>query len=111
MLQVILVHADQQLIDKVFGMVKPSNNLLRDVAASADLACIPQRFTYLLNKIDDKEDQERAVEYGVFALFSENKTECLDPLLTALNEGTFLSKDLENIAIRKAFWAASHLQR
>ena len=107
MLQVILVHAEQQLIDEVFDMVKPSNILLRDVAASEDLACVPQRFTYLLNQIDDKEFQKRAVEYGVFALFRANRTECLDPLFTTLNEGTFLSKDLENIAVCKAFWAAS----
>ena len=58
MLQVILVHADQPLIDKVFGEIKPSNDLLKDVAVSADLACMPQRFTYLLSKIDDKKDQE-----------------------------------------------------
>ena len=69
MLQVLLVHADQPLIDEVFGELKPSNDLLRDVAGSADLACMPQRFTYLLKKIDDKEDQERAVRYGVHALF------------------------------------------
>ena len=110
MLQVLLVHADQPLIDKVFGALKPSNDLLRSVADSADLACMPQRFTYLLKKIDDKEEQEWAVEYGVNALFDENKTECLDPLLTALSEGTFLSKDLENIAIRKAFRKASFYQ-
>ena len=77
---------------------------------SADLACMPQRFTYLLNKIDDKEEQEVAVRNGVNALFDENKTECLDPLLSALKEGTFLSKDLENIAIRQAFWVASRYQ-
>ena len=110
MLQVLLVHADQPLIDEVFGALKPSNDLLRDVAVSADLACMPQRFTYLLKKIDDKEEQEEAVENGVDALVDENKTECLDPLLTALNEGTFLNQDLENVAIRKAFWTASLYQ-
>ena len=50
MLQVLLVHADQPLIDEVFGALKPSNCLLRDVADSADLACMPQRFTYLLEQ-------------------------------------------------------------
>ena len=62
------MHADQPLIDEVFDELKPSNDLLRDVASSADLACVPQRFTYLLGKIDDKEEQEQAVEYGVHAL-------------------------------------------
>ena len=92
---------------KFLVALKPSNDLLRDVAYSADLACMPQRFTYLLKKIDNKEDQELAVRSGVDALFDKNKTECLDPLLSALNEGTFLSKDLENIAIRQAFRSAS----
>ena len=59
---------------------------------SADLACMPQRFTYLLEKIDNKKDQEKAVRNGVDALFRKSKTECLDPLLSALNEGTFLRK-------------------
>ena len=40
--------------------------------------------------------------------FTRKRTECLDPLLTALNEGTFLSEDLENIAIRDAFCEATH---
>ena len=71
---------------------------------------MPQRFTYLLNKIDDKKDQEWAVRNGVSALFDANRTECLDPLLIALNEGTFLSKDLENVAIRGAFETASNYQ-
>ena len=70
---------------------------------------MPQRFTYLLKKIDNKEDQEEAVNNGVNALFDENKTECLDPLLSALNEGTFLNEDLENIAIRRLSGVASHL--
>ena len=33
-----------------------------------------------------------------------DRTECLDPLLTALSKGTFLSENLENVAIRGAFW-------
>ena len=61
-------------------------------------------------KIDSIEEQEEAVRNGVDALVNENKTECLDPLLSALSEGTFLSKDLENIAIRKAFHEASSYQ-
>ena len=49
-LQVLLVHADQPLIDKVFDALKPSNDILRRVAESVDLACMPQRFTYLLRE-------------------------------------------------------------
>jgi hypothetical protein len=107
MLQTILVHADQSLIDKVFGALRPPNSLLRSVAKSADLACIPERFTYLLGKIDDQGEQESAVRCGVSALVDKNKTECLDPLLTTLREETFLSKDLENNAIYMAFSISS----
>ena len=32
MLQVILMHADQSFIDEVFGEIKLSNDLLKDVA-------------------------------------------------------------------------------
>jgi hypothetical protein len=67
MLQVILVHADQQLVNKVFGKVNPPNKLLRKVASSADLACIPQRFIYLLGRSEDKVDQKWAVISGVYA--------------------------------------------
>ena len=109
MLQLLLVHANQPLIDQVFGTLRPPNWILRDVADSAYVACVPQRFTYLLGRITDKEWQERAVIYGVNALFDAKRTECLDPLLTALGEGSFLSTDLEGIAIRQAFWSGSCL--
>lgn len=102
MLQIILVHADQSLIESVFGAFKPSNNLLMVIAHSADVACVPQSFKYLLGKIDNRY-QKLVVERGVRALVDKNKTKCLDPLVSALNEETFLSKDLGNIAIRKAF--------
>lgn len=106
-LQILSVHADQPLIDAVFKGIEPSNDLLRDVARSADLACLPQRFTYLLEKIGSKKGQEGAVERGAYALVYENKTECLDPLLIAFREGKFPNKDLENVAIRKVFLEAS----
>ena len=60
---------------------------------------MPQRFIYLLGRIDDKEDQEVAVRNGVTALFDKHKTECLEHLVSALSEWT-LSGDLEDVAIR-----------
>ena len=54
------MHADQPLLDEVFGALKPDNDLLKGVAYSTYLACMPQRFTYLLRKNHDKEDQEKA---------------------------------------------------
>jgi hypothetical protein len=110
LLQILLVHADQSVLDNVFGAVKPSNRNLKWAAGSAELACLPQRFAHLLKKINDKDDQKMAVSNGIIALIDENRAECFDPLLSALNEGTFLSEDLENVAIRRVFWAASRYQ-
>ena len=107
MLQVILAHADQLLIDNLFAKLNIPSHLLRDVANSADLACIPQRFIYLLERITDKEDQEWAVEKGVGALFNRGKTECLIPLVSALCECP-LSGNVDNVSIRKAFYLASN---
>lgn len=107
-LQVPLVHADQPLIDEVFGALNLSNWVLKDVAKSVDLACAPRGFINLLGKIDGKKDQEGAVENGVNALVLESRTEYIDPLLSALGGGTFLSNDLENIAIRGTFVTASN---
>ena len=106
-LRVILVHADHSLIDEIFAGFQFSNDILNSVAASADLACIPQRFIYFLGKINEKDAQECAVKYGIHALFSANRTECLDPLLSALGERAFLGEHLVNVAILKIFWSAS----
>lgn len=106
MLQVLFVYADLSLIDKVFDALNLSNVFVRDIACSVDLTCIPQRFTYFLGKIDDRQEQEWTVIIGVTALFDGNRTECFDPFIAALNEGTFLNKDLGNIAILRAFNAA-----
>ena len=73
---------------------------LRNVARSADLACMPQRFIYILGKIDDKKDQGKAVENGVCALVDAKRLNALILFSAALKEGTFLSNDLENVAIR-----------
>ena len=40
-------------------------------------------------------------------LFDRNKTEYFDPLLSAIKKGTFLSQDLENVAILHAFLTSS----
>ena len=104
------MHAAQPLIDEVFSAIRPSNGLLKRVAYSTYLACMPQGFTYLLGKITDKGDQRKAVENGVEALIKEGKAKCLDPLLSALKKGKFMNKDLENIAIRKTFKTASYFE-
>lgn len=109
-LRVLLVHADQQLLDKVFSSLKPSADLLARVSGSADLACLPQRFIYLISKIDDKEGQRWIVEKGVHALVHANKAACFDSLLSALEDDISLSTDLVDIAIRNVFITASGYQ-
>ena len=89
MLQAILVHANQPLIDEVFGALEPSNYLLRSVASSTELACMPQRFTYLLGKINSKDGQEEAVEHGVFALVMETGMNVLILFSLHLAKGHF----------------------
>ena len=76
----------------------------------AELVCMPQNYICVLRKITIEWAQEFVVKMGVNALFYKNKTEYLDPLLSALKEGTFLSTDLVNIAIRSAFWYAPSYQ-
>lgn len=107
MLKLLLVHADQPLADEIFGKLNFSNAFWRDVASSADLACMPQKYGDLLGKITDRGEQEEAVKNGVHALFQNNETKCFDPLLPALKNGTFLNAHLESVAIRKAFVTAS----
>ena len=110
LLSVILVHANQTLMDKVFAELKPSNDLLSWVATGVNVACMPQKFTYLLKKIDDKNAQELAVRYGVLALLDKSKDKCLEPLLSELSEGVFLSNNLENVASSTIFSRASNYQ-
>lgn len=77
------------------------------VANSADLVCRIQQFAYLLKKIGAQAYQEKVVENGIGAVVFENRTECLGPLLSALNEGSFLNKEFGDGAIRRIFLSAS----
>ena len=110
MLHVLLVYADESFYDEVFRAVNIPNSLSSEVANSADVACIPQRFTYLLRRIDYIVEQEQAVRKGIVALFASKKTECIDPLLSALKKEKFLSPDLEGVAIRQIFYQSSIYQ-
>ena len=54
MLQVLLVHADRQLINEVLGALNLSDNVLYRVAYSTELACIPRKFTHFLEELVTK---------------------------------------------------------
>ena len=102
-LETLLVHADQPLIDKVFDKLDFPDSFLTSVASRVDLTCVPDRYVYLLKKITDKAKREEAVKGGVLALFQGSKTECLDPLISALESTPTWGTAVKNIAIRTAF--------
>jgi len=106
LLRVVLIFAGLLLINQVFDAVKPSDNILGHVAESAYVACIPEKLTYLVKRITDKDGQEWAVTNGVMVLFGE-KIEGFDPLLSALEDGTVLGQHLRNVAIHRVFKRAS----
>jgi len=72
------------------------------------LICSPDDLVKLLGKIEKQEDQEGAIENGVRNLFHQDCTECLDPLLAAL-EGNGSLKHLKDVATKTAFERGSSL--
>jgi len=103
MLNMVLTYADQALIDEVSAEIKPTDDLLRRVASSADLVCKTDKFIYLIGRITGKGDQEWAVRLGVGALFDADKSEYLDPLLFAPQNEPSLDPNLTNTVIQQAF--------
>ena len=69
--------------------------------------CSPNDLFNLLGKIEKQEDQEEAIQDGVWNLFHHKRTECLDPLLDAL-EGNESFKHLKDVAIKGAFKGGSY---
>ena len=51
----------------------------------------------------DPENQERAVECGVFNLFNAKKHDSVIPLINALEKRLFNGRNLKNVAIQWAF--------
>ena len=105
-LKALLVHADPSLLDAAIDIVRPGNDLLRDIAVNVELPCLCRRFVYLLKRITDERKEEDAVRYGVYALVKWSRIECLDPLLSTIKKGAFLSQNLENVAIHEVFLRA-----
>lgn len=106
-LGMVLVYGNLSLFDTVFAAVEPPLDVRKCVVSNVDAVCMPRKFVHFLKKTTDKYGQEDIVEYGVSALFEGNKTEYFDDLLSAIKRGTFMSKNLENVAIRRAFLGGS----
>jgi len=107
MLSVILVYADQELIDEVSAETKPTDDVLSYAASNADVTCKSDKFIYILGIITGKRCQGFAVGSGVAALFIANKSEYLDPMLSALQNKSSLDPSLTKVAIQRAFRQAS----
>src|ERR1700733_6219744 len=59
LLSIIMLRAEEGLINEVFKEVEPSDWDWRDVARSADLACVPIKFINLLKRITAKDHQKK----------------------------------------------------
>ena len=68
-----------------------------------ELAESHDNFFKVIDKINDPENQELAVEWGVNNLFEAEKHDSVIPLINALEKRTFKSKNLKDVAIRWAF--------
>jgi len=68
-----------------------------------ELLCSPGTFLDRLVEVETPEGQESAVKNGIERLFDNKRTDCIHPLLTALESRELLSKRLKDIAIQEAF--------
>src|ERR1700738_2161095 len=64
--------------------------------------CSPNDLFNILSKIEEQEYQKEAIQKGIDNLFYKERTECVIPLLDAL-EGNESFKHLKDIAIKRAF--------
>ena len=66
------------------------------------MICSPDALINLLGKIRRQEDREQVINKGTASLFEKSRTECLAPLLDAL-ERTESLKCLRDVAVRSRF--------
>ena len=98
--------ATKETIDEVLEKVEFSDEALSYAALSTKLTCSPKEFLSLLNRITTPEDQKEAVENGITELFRKERTECIEPLLIALEGEESLNKNLHDFAIQTTFRVA-----
>jgi len=84
-----------------------SQSALIHEISKPELLCSPETFLDRLVEVETPEGQESAVKMGIFKLFDSKRTDCIRPLLAALESRKLLSKRLKDIAIQEAFdWGA-----
>lgn len=96
-------NGSEATIERVHDEIEFSQNDLINAASEPGLVCQPQKYIALLDKITTSKGQESAVELGIQELFIEERTNCINPLLSVLRGKEFLSERLEDIAIQTAF--------
>ena len=106
-LPVLLSKGSKATIEKVIKEGNFSQAELVNAARYIELACSPKRFVDLLGRIETLDSQEMAITVGICELFWEKRADCIDPLLTALEDSKFLSKDLKDFAVQIAFVAGA----
>ena len=101
LLTLVLLYADDQFIDHVFNQATLSNIVLGDTAWDASLACRPDKFIYVLKKIP----RERQDHYlaRVVELFEENRIECVEPLVSAIENEASFDQEWKDAIIKLAF--------
>ena len=107
LLGIILLRANQEFIDRIFERVRLTERDLMNVASKMDLACRPDKFISLLKRMTNRNYQRDAFANAVFALFKANKTKCVDALLSALENATFLDQAVKDVAIIDVFYQTS----
>ena len=92
------------IVDQVLKKIKYNDDDLSDLTNyRPELAESRDKFFKSIDKIKDSQDQEWAVFWGVANLFYAKKHASVIPLINALEERQFKSKNLKNVAIVKHF--------
>lgn len=93
----------RELTREVFKKVNFTDDDMIFAMSSNTITCSPEDFLRLLGKMRTGENQEAAVKKGIGSLFDGKRTDCIDPLLNALEGKRFLSNRIREIVIRTAF--------
>ena len=95
---------EERMIDGVLGRIDYDDGDLRGLTIyRPELAGSPEKFSRVLDKIEEPGMQESAVRWDVIHLFKAGRHDLVVPLVNALGERTFKSGRLEDEAIQMAF--------
>lgn len=72
-------------------------------ASQPEILCTPEKFIDILSKITTPKDQKSAVGVGIWNLFYTKLTDCINPLLAALEKEKLLNEHLMDITIQEIF--------